>query len=185
MPSPVGHMLAGACIGATWSPDGTRPDYKMIAGGALVGAVPDMDMLLTFAGIDYVDAHRTITHSLVTVGLVTVFLWCVNRLFYIKKDKSHHIPYLFICLCLLSHIGLDLLGEDTYGPRGLMLFWPLSDTFFYPGLTVFKALFSGQGDVLPLISIVLTVTREVVFIGCAGGIWLAIWFWRVKKPLKT
>ena len=173
MPSPAGHLLSGLIIAAVPTRDSKRITLKRLSLGAIAAAAPDLDMLLVYLGIDYFTAHRTFSHSIITV-LVVFFLlrgWdylCMMRHYIIR------VPYVMISACLLSHIGLDLLGEDSYGPKGLMILWPYSTTFFHPDLNLFYSAFNSNGMVKPLRSLIWAGLWEFLVIGFVGLIVLFI-----------
>jgi membrane-bound metal-dependent hydrolase YbcI (DUF457 family) len=168
MSSPVGHILSGIIIGSIPVND-RKPKIKRLFLCAFFAAAPDLDMLLVFAGIDYFYAHRTFSHSIVVVNCFSFLLYVLNYFLMIKNEKLY-IPWLLILSCLLCHIGIDMLGEDHYGPKGLMILYPLSTKFYYLDLNVFKGLFDTYGNPLPLFKLALIVMREVLIITFLGWI---------------
>ena len=95
MPSPAAHMLSGFFIASVASLQ-KQNNFKVFLLSVLAAAAPDLDMLLVYVGIDYIDAHRTFTHSVVSVLLFTTMLWIVNSLLLNRYSKSY-IPYKLIC----------------------------------------------------------------------------------------
>lgn len=140
-------------------------------------------MLLVYVGVDYIDAHRTFTHSVVSVLLFTTMLWIVNNLLLNRYSKSY-IPYKLICVCLLCHIGMDLMGTDCIGPRGLMLFWPLSHEFYHIELNVFPSPFDGEGNIIHLSSLTILAMKEITIVGAVGLIILLAGWWLFKSSKK-
>ena len=85
MPSPAAHMMSGLLIAAIPASLGRKISYKYFIFAALVSVSPDLDMLLVFAGIDYFWAHRTFSHSIITVIVINALLWRITSFFNQKK----------------------------------------------------------------------------------------------------
>ncbi|CEA02430.1 integral membrane protein [Pseudomonas saudimassiliensis] len=110
----LGASLQGALLGR-WQ------GRKALLYGAMLGTVPDMDVVL-----DYGDAvadmtyHRGFSHSLLVLGVLSVVLaWLVRR----WRPHPHYSGtrlWLCIWLILTTHVLLDAF--TTYGTQ---LFWPL------------------------------------------------------------
>ena len=163
MPSPIAHLLTGIIIASAPMRRSMPIDLKRFLLCAAAAIVPDLDMLLTLIGFDYFYVHRTFSHSIITVLIIFSILWVLNYLF--SRKYKHKIPHLLIPICLLSHIALDLFTEDVYGPRGIMLFWPISKRFFYLNINLFPSAFSATGKILPIKSLFLIGIRELIVIG--------------------
>ena len=104
MPTPIGHMVSGVVIASiSRSKSNSLTMKKRLLLGAFVAASPDLDLFLTFLGVDYFYAHRTFSHSLVTVSMVFLFLLVLQKKISVKKD-DFTIPYILITTCLFSHI---------------------------------------------------------------------------------
>jgi membrane-bound metal-dependent hydrolase YbcI (DUF457 family) len=119
MPSPVGHALGGAIVGAALGTLGTR--------GILVPVVaamaPDLDFLW--------GRHSMETHSVgaaIIAGLV-VFAWRRNARLAVVTT-----------LAVLSHVLFDWLGSDDTPPLGVMAFWPFSSNFYFANAFIFEAI---------------------------------------------
>ncbi|WP_192036106.1 metal-dependent hydrolase [Halomonas sp. YLGW01] len=117
-------LLGGAVGGAVL---GRRLGRKAVIGGAVLGTLPDLDVL-----IDYGDAvadytyHRGFSHSLfVLAGLAALLATLAARLARWRGGHSAAISpghwWLFFTLCLLTHPLLDAF--TTYGTQ---LWWPLA-----------------------------------------------------------
>lgn len=145
MPSPLGHVFGG--IAAAWIADlvpgrqewRTAPpaaSFYRRAGGAFtllcgaLGAAPDLDLSLV--------AHRTVTHSLTAVALVTIVAALVTGQVTGRKVRSSKckVPKckvqrvarvaLMCGAAYATHLLLDWLGIDNNPPRGLQILWPFS-----------------------------------------------------------
>ena len=140
MPSPVGHLIAGAAV--AWTADAiapardTRPPAQEAtaldrAGGLLtvacaaLAALPDIDLLT--------GGHRTMTHSIGATILVAAIAAIVGRAF----GRSALRIGLVCGLAYGSHVLLDWLAVDIWGPRGIRALWPFSDAWYISGWDVF------------------------------------------------
>ena len=125
MPSPIGHVLGGAAVVyAADVIDRGRSPLRLVAMGALLGAIPDLDLLLP-------RYHRSITHSITAVIFVLIIAAAVT-------GKVNRWRVAIICACAYaSHLLLDWLGSDALPPYGLQLFWPFDPRFFISGWNLF------------------------------------------------
>lgn len=158
-------MVAGAIIAAVPVKGSERPSMKRMALGSVVAASPDLDMLLVYAGVDYFAAHRTYTHSVISVFVVIAVLWALDFIVKNKKIAGLSIPYGLIGACLLVHVGLDMLGADYKGPQGLMLFWPLSDMFYYADIGIFPAIMDFRVNAKAFMPLLFIFIKEIIVIG--------------------
>lgn len=182
MPSPIGHILSGIIIGSVSTND-NKPKTKRLILGAFFAAAPDLDMLLVFVGVDYIYAHRTFSHSLLMVGIVAIWLKIMPLLIRLFSGKRIWIPWKLISVCLFSHILIDMLGQDECGPKGIMIFWPLSTDYYYINFTPFFSLLDEQCNPMPLNKIFMAVTWEIGLISSAGTLFLICYYF-MKKRLK-
>jgi len=151
MPSPFGHALAGAAVAWVSEPTSTRTLERRPSTGALtavcavLAALPDADLLLP-------GAHRTFTHSIFAVIVVTIVAAGVTR--WVTRKERHVGPVgqagrvgraahvnawriALICGAAYgSHLLLDLLGDDPNLPSGIQLLWPSQRWFILP-ITIF------------------------------------------------
>ena len=126
----LGAVVAQSITSATL--DDRRIGYRAAVYGAMVGAMPDIDVFFSINGdfIDQLLTHRGITHSLFFAPVVGPVLgWLVWRRER-RKDPSvgrRELRYWIIALSLaiFSHPLLDLL--TTYGTQLLL---PFSDARF-------------------------------------------------------
>jgi membrane-bound metal-dependent hydrolase YbcI (DUF457 family) len=166
MPSPIGHMLSGVFIGLAAKTESGSIDSRCLAIASFAAAAADLDLILVLAGYDWTVVHRTFSHSLVLAGSVTLLLYGIDRLLKFKRRAG--IPYVMIGACLFCHIGMDLLGEDVVSPYGLMLFWPISEKFFYPDITLFVALKDHTGAAPSVYYLITAVARECIIVTFFG-----------------
>jgi len=172
VPSPIGHVLAGAAVAyAGDAIDRRRSPIGLVATCALLAAVADLDLLLP-------GYHRSFTHSLTAVAFVFIVAAAVTG----EVSLRHHIGrwrIALVCACAYAtHLLLDWLGTDALRPYGLQLFWPFVKTYFVSGLNVFadterRHLFS----VPTIVQNVWAVAQEVAIVAPIAG---ALWLVRVK-----
>jgi membrane-bound metal-dependent hydrolase YbcI (DUF457 family) len=126
MPLPVAHSLIGASLVTLslrrldW-----RLDWGPILTGAILGALPDLDLLLSWGlglGLHY---HGSYTHS----ALFALSAGAAAALLRGEEQPRAVIGYVS---AVLSHGLLDALTKDQFG--GAALLWPLSTTQFRFGL---------------------------------------------------
>jgi inner membrane protein len=134
MASPVGHGLMGVALYTA-----TVPRRRLLkAGGWLalcVGAsvLPDLDFILP-AAVGRIDtaqwAHRSLTHTVFfAIGGAAVWFGILRLLR--RRWKTAAVGAAIVLVCLLAHLALDVMNEDTRAPYGVAVFWPLSRKTFY------------------------------------------------------
>ena len=118
MPLPVAHSLIGASIVTLalrrldW-----RFDWRPILIGALLGLLPDFDLLVSWGLQRGIEHHGTYTHSIlfaVSCGSVVALL---------RGERDLRVVAGYIS-AVLSHGVIDALTKDQFG--GAALVWPLS-----------------------------------------------------------
>jgi membrane-bound metal-dependent hydrolase YbcI (DUF457 family) len=141
MPSPIGHLLAGAA--AAWSVD-LLPGRRVLSpptsesslssklGGpltvycAILGASPDLDLLI--------GGHRTYSHSLTAVAVVAAL-----TAFIAMRSGLPALRMAAVCGAAYgSHLLLDLIAVDVALPKGIQLLWPFDDRWFITRWMVFR-----------------------------------------------
>ena len=181
MPSPIGHVLAGAAVVyAGDAIDRRRSPISLVATCALLGAVADLDLLLP-------RYHRSFTHSLTAVAFIFIVAAAVTG--EVTRLRASRLGgqgggqarwrVALICACAYaSHLLLDWLGSDTLPPYGLQVYWPFINRFFVSGLNLFaeterRHLFSGP----TLVQNLWAAAQEVAILAPITG---ALWLVRVK-----
>lgn len=134
MPSPLGHGLAGALIAQRVSGSFQLRWVRLYLSCAFWAMLPDADFLLMFLGLPREVAHRTVTHSLTFVFVVSLVAWLI------KRQRKAVFSVSLLAVCLLSHLFLDYMSYDYLPPQGIMLFWPFSSEFMQSGLPLFSKL---------------------------------------------
>src|SRR5262245_61012576 len=115
MPSPIGHLLAGAAVGIALEP-GNAPDRTTIRHlsrfalwSTVIALAPDVDLVIP-------DAHRIATHGLGTTLLLMILTIAVTGWVTGRVDWRWT---LMVGAAHASHILLDWLGEDARPPFGI------------------------------------------------------------------
>lgn len=137
MPSPIGHALGGALVGAALASWGT---WKVSAPLATVAAACCSRFVVVtalFACLPDLDfawgRHNMETHSLGAAVAAGLLVWVVTR---------GRAPRLAVAVALAwaSHVAFDWLGSDDTPPLGVMALWPLSSAFYFADAFVFEAI---------------------------------------------
>lgn len=175
MSSPLGHALAGVIV--AWSAERlpsklrpiTRASLPLLIAGAALAVLPDIDLI-------HVQTHRSYSHSLTAVLLVTILSAGVTR------GGTGHVRWGTALVCgvaYASHLLLDWLGEDFNIPRGIQLFWPLSDQWFLSGWDIFR----GTERARPLSppSILHNIRTAAQEIATLAPFLLALWMTRARS----
>jgi membrane-bound metal-dependent hydrolase YbcI (DUF457 family) len=184
MPSPIGHALAG--IAVAWTADlitGERSETKSSGAGssaapavnpftllcAGLAAAPDLD--LAFPG-----AHRTVTHSIGAVLVVSVVAAVVAA----ARGSRPVVRVTLICAAAYgSHLLLDWLGVDRYPPRGIQALWPISREWYISGLDIFRQTARLRIFTHPVMLVnAKAIAQEIAIL---GPIVAAVWFVRERR----
>ena len=112
-----------------------------------LAAAPDLDLLVH-------GAHRTATHSVTAMLLVTIVAAAVtgqvtrlraSRFGGQAPRRASHVGtqarWRVALLCGISygsHLLLDWLAADNYPPRGIQLLWPFSGRWFISDVDLFR-----------------------------------------------
>ncbi len=126
----VTQMALGAAIGEMVL--GRRLGNKAMIVGAIVGSLPDLDVLIPFDGaVESFTYHRGFSHSLIVLTLLSPCIALLLQRLWRKPQLLFRQWWLMTWLALVTHPLLD--GFTVYGTQ---LFWPVSN---YPvsGSSVF------------------------------------------------
>jgi inner membrane protein len=178
MPSPVGHLLAGAAVYLAASRKQDRSTFTL--GVALFGSIlPDFDFLPGLFVGKLSAYHHGISHSLIFAMVFAVVV------FFFAKHTQKNNPAgaaIIAGLSYASHVILDFVGTNE-GTRGVPILWPFSNHQFGLDLGLlghFRYSDSGIWSILRLDNISV-VAREVVFVGS-----LAVFFlWRERRRNRS
>ncbi|MEZ5293980.1 MAG: metal-dependent hydrolase [Vicinamibacterales bacterium] len=135
MPSPIGHALGGAIVGALLAPASPprelarrHPAAALLASttvavAAVAACLPDVDFLW--------GRHNMETHSVGAAAAAAAAVWVWRR----ERRLA-----LAVGLAWLTHVAFDWLGSDDTPPLGVMALWPLSSAFYFADAYVFAAI---------------------------------------------
>jgi membrane-bound metal-dependent hydrolase YbcI (DUF457 family) len=170
MPSPIGHMLAGAATSLAADivspPHSPRrivrrlPVSRELIACAALAAAPDLDLLYPYHLLyPYVRVHRTATHSVTAAVLVFIIVAAVT-------GKVTRWRTATVCaLAYASHLLLDWLATDWSPPRGIELLWPFSDRWFISGLDLFRQTSMRHFFTTEvLLANTITIVKEIVIV---------------------
>ena len=127
MPSPIAHLGVGYAIYRQYKnklPEDQRSFWKLplqlvvIAGLSLL---PDLDVIPAIIFRDMYKYHNNFSHSLFFAIPVALLVAGIFRRVY----RSNF--WLWFVICLLSY-DLHIIMDAFTAERGVMLFWPLSET---------------------------------------------------------
>lgn len=109
----LGAGIAGAMLGR-------QHGRKAIIAGALLGTLPDLDVLISYGDpLSQMINHRGFSHSVfVLTALSVIMTWLIWR-WRPRTDYTHRRLFMTIWLVLITHVMLDAL--TSYGTQ---LFWP-------------------------------------------------------------
>ena len=146
----VTQITLGAAVGEATA--GRQAGNKAPIWGALFGLLPDLDVLANpfLTELQALTLHRSVTHSLVFIGLVGIAAAYGLRRLHGDTPVSVGRWGALAVLCLGTHVGLDCL--TTYGTQ---VFWPFSrEPVIYGAIFIIDPLYT-----IPL----------------AGGLLLSLW----------
>lgn len=121
----VTQVALGASVGELVL--GRRIGNRALLLGAVVGSLPDLDVLISFGGaVEDFTYHRSFSHSLIILTLaaplIAIFLHWAGSRWWPDNGVSLRRWWLMTWLALITHPMLD-----SFTVYGTQLFWPLSD----------------------------------------------------------
>ena len=140
MPSPVGHTLASLAISRLWSPSRSPvpPDWPSTVAIVVAANLPDIDTLFYFLGDRSSTpgwlAHRGPLHSLGAAAILATLMFVLLRP---NGDRFAGRWAATLGMVYASHILLDFFNADPGLPRGVPIFWPISDAYHISPVTIF------------------------------------------------
>ncbi len=182
MPSPIGHALGGVIV--AWSAEripsgpaaGRAPEHVSAAltlACAALAAAPDLDLLLP-------GWHRTVTHSVGAVIIVTIISACVTG--WVTGKINWRIAG--ICgVAYASHLLLDWLGADPSPPLGIQALWPFSHRWFIARWTIFPI--TERRNFFSWASFATNVKAAAVEVIVLGPVVLGLWRMRATKTRRA
>lgn len=180
MPSPIGHALAGVIT--AWSLERLALPRASAAGHGLTGltllcvalaVAPDLDHL-------YMPYHRTVTHSIGAVMLVTIIAATVTRQ---VTGRPRWILTVACAMAYGSHILLDWLGADASTPRGIEALWPFSRDWYISSWPVFPGI--ERRDPLSMRAMLINLRALAAEILLLGPVALLLWQSKMRAAGAT
>lgn len=117
----VTQLVLGSAVGSAVI--GRQVGAKAVVWGALLGTLPDLDVLIPMGGAvaDFV-YHRSFSHSLfVLAALTPLLVWLILKLH--PQTRDHRWRWAVAVYAILAtHVLLD-----SFTVYGTQIFWPLSD----------------------------------------------------------
>lgn len=113
----LGAGIAGAMLGRSHG-------RKAVVAGALLGTLPDLDVLIRYGDpLSQMINHRGFSHSVfVLTGMSVMLTWLIWR-WRPQRDYTYKRLFMAVWLVLITHVMLDAL--TSYGTQ---LFWPMRPT---------------------------------------------------------
>ncbi|KIA97473.1 hypothetical protein OA93_14585 [Flavobacterium sp. KMS] len=133
---------------------GEKLQRKTILYGAILGTIPDLDVLFGqfLNPVDGVAIHRGLSHSLLFFGLLSPILgWLISK---IEQEKiNFRSATILVFWCLFTHVLLDMFTS-----WGTQIFWPLPDRIALKTIFVIDPLYT-----LPLLICLIIGLRKPTF----------------------
>ncbi len=177
MPSPIGHALAGVAVAWAGAPS---LDRTLTLTAASLAMLPDVDLLGRLFGGPFAGAHRTVTHSIGAVIVVTIIAAVVTA----KVTRRNRARIVAVCAAAYaSHLVLDWLGVDTTFPYGLQALWPFSDRFYISGWDIFGP--TARIGLFTAPTMLVNLKAVVQETAILGPIVLLLWLVRTGRVAST
>ena len=135
MASPVGHGLMGVALyAATVEKRRLFWCWGWFALCTGFSVLPDLDFIIpaVVGRIDWAHwLHRSFTHTVFFAVGAAVAWFVLARVMKPGSSGARVAVASLVLVCLLVHLGLDVLNEDTTDPFGVRLLWPAWDKSFH------------------------------------------------------
>ncbi len=186
MTSPVGHSLGGYIVAGRHP---SNPVFSKLLAGLMflvfAANAPDLDFLVGAWMGDFNGYHHRASHSIAAGLIFAGVVYLIGR--WLKFPAA----YLALSggLAYLSHIGLDLITNDTHAPFGLQLYWPFSEQFIIAPQYLFINIEHGRMDdtwrsALPAIFSKHNLVAMGIELAILGPLALIV-FWRRLSKQKS
>lgn len=119
--------LTQAALGASvaYAVSGRRHGKKALLAGALLGSLPDLDVLFPYAdAVDNFTYHRSWSHSLIVLTVVSPVLAWITGLVLRSSSTGVRLDRNLLLMVWLVFVTHTLLDSCTV--YGTQLFWPLN-----------------------------------------------------------
>lgn len=179
MPTPFGHMLAGALIYQSASKK-TERTLLFIFLLLFFVLFPDIDFLFGFPAGDPNRYHHLFTHSLIFVAAVGLACgWIFSRFL----QKSMRYSSAIFIAAGITHLLLDCLALDKRPPFGCPLLWPFTNRFFIAPVMLFSDVSRISDSKLFFVSLLNPHNLRTIAIetGVLAPLWAIVWIFKRKK----
>ncbi len=160
----ITQIVLGAAVGEATL--GHKIGRKAGLYGGILGTLPDLDVLLVKNAVDSFTEHRSFSHSLIVLLLVSpLFAWLIKRLHPVSLNQQANTLKYFIFAVYAIFATHALL--DAFTVYGTQLLWPLTNYPFGLGsIFIVDPLYTLPFLACLLVTII-TRKRLPVFIGIA------------------
>jgi membrane-bound metal-dependent hydrolase YbcI (DUF457 family) len=172
MATPVGHLLAGALIGAAY-PAGPEV-RRSAAAGALCAIAADLDFIPGGLMMQPARFHHAESHSL-------LFALAAGALAGLLARQGRWRWGVLTGMAYASHLLLDWVTFDDGPPIGMPLLWPLSGSLFQAPWTIFPDVRHSSGVPWSAHNFGV-VALEIALLGPPLA-WLVARAWR-RRPIR-
>ena len=125
----------------------------------VIANLPDIDYVPGVLTGDINAYHHGYTHTLGWVFVVSCGLWLCRRAW---VDTAGWTLFALVLAVMTSHLLADIVTADGSFPYGIMIFWPISDTYFISPLTVFWKLMKEEwADVFQFYNLIAVAVEAV------------------------
>jgi hypothetical protein len=179
MPTPIGHMLAGALICQSAAKKSERILIYLFP-LLFFALLPDIDFLFGFPVGNPNRYHHLFTHSLIFVTAVGL---AGGWIFSHFPQKSLLYSSAIFLAAGISHLLLDCLALDRRPPFGCPLLWPFSNRFFISPVVLFSDVSRISDSKLFFASLLNPHNLRTIAIetGVLAPLWAIVWIFKRKK----
>ena len=140
---PIGHSFSGLSVYLAYCVFKKKPPSLRVSGLAVIlGNAPDFDLITAFwVGFPKANFyHHSYTHTLGFAIFCGLIILIAGR---VSTRVWSFSAFAFGFATVFAHLLGDFITIDTSYPRGLMLWWPISDLYRL-GPSVFLPIHKGS-----------------------------------------
>ena len=178
MPTPIGHMLAGAII---FKSQKKSVGLFLFLSVLLFALLPDIDFLFGLIVGDANRYHHLWTHSLA----FTIVAGFLGGFFFAKwRCESLLFSSAIFISAGTSHVFLDCLALDKREPFGCPIWWPFSQKFIISPVPLFSDVSRVSDSHLFFESLLNMHNLRTVLIEIALLVPILIFVWKINRTIK-
>ena len=181
MPTPIGHLLAGAAV---YAAQRNRKNIHLLLFVLFFALLPDIDFIFGFVVNDPNRYHHLFTHSFFFVVLAGI----TGAIIYSKwRHANIFISSAIFVSAGISHVILDCLALDRREPFGCPIWWPVSQEFFISPLLIFSDVSrsSESGTFFQSLFNVHNIRTVSIEILVLLPVFVFVWLLNVKRRSKN